>query len=571
MKNFYFKLFFSYLFLLLVTLIVSFLSFYFVSSREINREISKHLETITHSLKKSILNILEKDKEEIQKQIMDYGRELNLRITLIYPDGKVLADSHYEPEKMENHLLREEVQAALLEKPRVFKRFSNTLKETMYYYALLIEGDKRIILRVSFFTKLYSNIYKEIYRYLLIIFIFLLISGIVISFLFSSRISENFLKIHSFLKEISSGEFKNRIFLKKPEEFKELSNLLNKAAENLEEIFQREKKEKEEISHILENIKEPLAIIKENGKVSYANGAFLKIFSKESYNNLYYFQILNNLKVLELLEKHLKNKKDVEEEIKIEGKYFMVIMKYLPDLFESLLIFYDITSFKEIIRIKKELISNISHEIKTPLTVIFGYLEILEENLKGKDLEMIKKIKEQVEKLKNLTEGMLYLSSIEEGRELDKFEAINILEPLKEAAESYKVLFEKKGLFIKFEFPEKIPVIMGNKKLLERAFLNLLDNSLKFTDEGGVFIRIKEKENFIEIEFEDTGIGIREEDLPFIFERFYVGEKGRGKERAGFGLGLSILKHIIELHKGKIEVKSYPLKGTIFKIFLNYK
>lgn len=564
MKNFYFKLFFSYLFLLLVTLIVSFLSFYFVSSKEINREISKHLETITHSLKKSFLNLLEKDKEEIQKQIMDYGRELNLRITLIYPDGRVLADSHYDPEKMENHLLREEVQAALLEKPRVFKRFSNTLKETMYYYALLIEGDKRIILRVSFFTKLYSNIYKEIYRYLLIIFIFLLFSGIVISFLFSSRISENFLKIHLFLKELSLGEFKNRIFLKKPREFKELSGLLNKTAEKLEENFQREKQEKEEIAHILENIKEPIAIIKEDGKVSYANNAFLNLFFKDSFSDLYYFQILNNLSVLKILEKHLKDKIDVEEEIKIEDKYFRFILKYLPNLSESLLVFYDITYFKEIIRIKKEIISNISHEIKTPLTVIFGYLEILEENLKNEELENVKKLRQQMEKLKKLTEEMLYLSSIEEGRGINKFEPINILEPLREAIENYRGLFEKKGLFIEIEAPVKLPLISGNKELIERLFLNLLDNSLKFTEKGGLFVKVKEEEDFLKIEFEDTGIGIKEEDIPFIFERFFVSEKGRTKERSGFGIGLSIVKHITELHKGKIEVKSQPGRGTSF-------
>lgn len=564
MKNFYFKLFFSYLFLLLITLIVSFLSFYFVSSREINREISKHLETITHSLKKSILNILEKDKEEIQKQIIDYGRELNLRITLIYPDGKVLADSHYEPEKMENHLLREEVQAALLGKPRVFKRFSNTLKETMYYYALLIEGDKRIILRVSFFTKLYSNLYKEVYRYLLIIFIFLLLSGIVLSFLFSSRISENFLKIHLFLKELSLGEFKNRIFLKKPKEFRELSGLLNRTAEKLEETFQREKQEKEEIAHIFENIKEPIAIIKEDGKVSYANNAFLNLFLKESFSDLYYFQILNNLNVLKILEKHLEDKVDVEEEIKIEDKYFKFILKHLPNLSESLIIFYDVSSFKEVIRIKKELISNISHEIKTPLTVISGYLEILEEDLKEEEAEKVKKIKNQVEKLKNLTEEMLYLSSVEEGKGGENLESLNILEPLKEAIENYKPIFEKKGLFIKFEGKKEIPEIKGNKKLLERLFLNLLDNSLKFTEKGGVLINLGQKENNLIIEFQDTGVGIKEEDLPFIFERFYVSEKGRNKEKSGFGLGLAIVKHIMELHNGKIEVISNLGRGTTF-------
>lgn len=564
MKNFYFKLFLSYLFLLLLTLGIAFFPFYFISSREINKEISLNLERTAQVLKYKILDILQKSEEDIQKEIENYGKELNLRITLIDYNGKVLADSHYNPKEMENHRLREEVQSALLEKPKVFKRYSSTLKETMYYYALLIDKENKIILRVSFFTKLYSTLYRETYKYLIIIFIFLLFLSVILALIFSSRISENFLKIHLFLKELSLGEFKGRIFLKKPKEFRQLSNLLNKTAEKLELTFDKEKKEKEEITHILENIKEPLAIIKEDGKVSYANNAFLKIFFKESFSDLYYFQILNNLKILQLLEKHLKDKKDVEEEIKIEDKYFVVIIKYLPNLFESLLIFYDITSFKETVRIKKELISNISHEIKTPLTVIFGYIEILEENLKNGNLEMIKKIKGQVEKLKCLTEDMLYLSAIEEGKGIEKFETFNIIEPLKEAIENYKRIFEKKGLFIKLEVQEKVPDILGSKKLMERLFLNLLDNSLKFTEEGGLYIRLKKEENLLKIEFEDTGTGIKEEDIPFIFERFFVSEKGRTKEKAGFGIGLSIVKHIVGLHKGKIEVKSQLGKGTSF-------
>ncbi|MEJ5165634.1 MAG: HAMP domain-containing sensor histidine kinase, partial [Thermoanaerobaculia bacterium] len=143
-------------------------------------------------------------------------------------------------------------------------------------------------------------------------------------------------------------------------------------------------------------------------------------------------------------------------------------------------------------------------------------------------------------------------------------ETINILEPLKEALESYRGLFEKKGLFIEFEAPEKLPLISGNRELFERLFLNLLDNSLKFTEKGGLFVKVKEEKDFLKIEFEDTGIGIKEEDIPFIFERFFVSEKGRTKEKSGFGIGLSIVKHITELQKGKIEVKSQPGRGTSF-------
>jgi len=566
MKNIYFKLLLPYFFVLILALFISFLSFFFISKIEVEKEISENLKKITYSLKDSILILLEKPSEEIQKEIEAKGKELGLRITLINFDGTVLADSHHNPKTMENHKLREEVQAALLGKPEVFKRYSNTVKETMYYYAIKLEN--KIILRVSFFTKIFSNIFHKTNKYLLLIFLSVIFLGALLSYLYSLSISNNLFKIHKFLKNLSLGEFKERMLIKKPEEFKEISKLLNITAEKLEEIFEREKSEKEEIAAILENINEPIAIIKSDGKVSYANNSFLKIFLKENFSSLYYFEIFNNLKILEILEKHLKEKKDLKEEIKIDNRFFIITLKYIPELSESLIILYDITYFKEILRIKKELVSSISHEIKTPLTVIYGYLEILEENIDKENLEMVKKVQEQIEKLKLLTEEMLRLSEIEEGKIREKFEKLNILEPLKNSIDLYKNLFEKKGLFIKLESQEKIFEILGSKKLFERLFLNLLDNSLKFTEKGGLFIRLKKKENFLEIEFEDTGVGIKEEDIPYIFERFYVSEKGRTKEKSGFGLGLSIVKHVVELHKGKIEVKSNFGKGTIFIINL---
>lgn len=566
-KDIYFKLLFSYFLIISLTVIITFFSFFLILKKEINREVSNDLITITKSLKEAILNDLNKTADKIQNNIIRYGKELDVRITLIKEDGTVLADSNYDPKFMENHLLREEVQSAFMGNPKVFKRHSTTLNEEMYYYAILLNyNDQKIILRVSFFTKLFKKIYKEILQYLIIIFFSVFFIGIIISYLFSSNISKNFKTIYNFLKKISQGDFEERIFLEKPKEFKELSNLLNKTAENLEEIFIKEKKEKEEISAIIENIKDPLAIIDQNGKIAYANSSFLNIFFKDSFIDLHYWEVINSIKVIELLEEHLKSKKEVNEEIKITEKTFLLTIKNLKEIKEILLILHDITSYKEIVRIKKELVSNISHEIKTPLTVISGYLEILEEKLKNEELEILKKIQNQIKDVSSLTEEMLYLSGIEEGKIFKMFDKIDILKPIEKAIDTYKIPFEKKGLFIKKEFEEKILKIFGSEKLIERLFLNLLDNSLKFTKEGGVFIRVNLKEDKLIVEFKDTGEGIREEDLPFIFERFYLSEKRRTKGKSGFGLGLSIVKHIIEQHTGKIDVKSALGKGTIFTI-----
>jgi len=211
---------------------------------------------------------------------------------------------------------------------------------------------------------------------------------------------------------------------------------------------------------------------------------------------------------------------------------------------------------------------NVTHELRTPLTAIKGFVETLEEELDKEKQNYLRIIKRNTDRLSHIVEDLLSLEELEEkGIRLER-EEVN----LKELAENVLKIFEQeargRGLSLRLIADERLPLIQADSFRLEQMFVNLLDNALKYTEKGGVTIVLRAKESEVAVEVQDTGIGISEEHLPRIFERFYTVDKARSRRLGGTGLGLSIVKHIVLLHGGKIQVKSELGLGTTFNVTL---
>jgi len=225
---------------------------------------------------------------------------------------------------------------------------------------------------------------------------------------------------------------------------------------------------------------------------------------------------------------------------------------------------FDITTTKEIEKIRKYFIFNISHELKTPLTVIKGYAETIEDETGDSNIKNYAIIiKNQIDRLIKILENILNLSSLESKKiELEEFDLLKVV---KKVYDLYKEKVEKKGLSFVLNFSD-VPLIKGDEFKIEQVIINLIDNAVKFTDKGKIEINLYKEKNYVIFEVSDTGYGISKEDLPKIFDEFFIGSKS--KPKAGTGLGLSIVKKIVDLHNGKIEVKSELNKGTKFKVYL---
>jgi two-component system phosphate regulon sensor histidine kinase PhoR len=216
-------------------------------------------------------------------------------------------------------------------------------------------------------------------------------------------------------------------------------------------------------------------------------------------------------------------------------------------------------------------VANVSHELKTPLTSIKGFVETLLEGAlddRQNSLHFLKIIQSHTERLNNLINDLLNLSYLESDKTTLAKEEFNLKELLQEIMPGFKTQLKKKNIEFKDELPEKI-LVKANREKIEQVFINLLDNAIKFNKEkGSIRIFGEDSGNNLKIVVQDSGIGIPAKDLPRIFERFYRVDKARSRQLGGTGLGLSIVKHIIELHSGKVGVESTEGLGSQFYFYL---
>jgi two-component system phosphate regulon sensor histidine kinase PhoR len=260
----------------------------------------------------------------------------------------------------------------------------------------------------------------------------------------------------------------------------------------------------------------------------------------------------------------------VRSEIEISGRTYLASLAPLPDSGGTVVSFHDLSESKHLERQKKDFVANVSHELRTPLTAIKGYAETLAEGATGDLRKYLDVILRHADRLIDLTKDLLSLSELEARNGALLREAIDWPELLA----GIRVLFEKKllektlKLSIEIEEGLERTAFMGDRFRLEQMLINLLDNALKYTDSGGITIRVAVAANRLIIACEDSGAGIASEHLPRIFERFYVIDKARSRQSGGTGLGLAIVKHIVNLHGGEITVESVPGQGSVFTISL---
>jgi two-component system phosphate regulon sensor histidine kinase PhoR len=282
----------------------------------------------------------------------------------------------------------------------------------------------------------------------------------------------------------------------------------------------------------------------------------------------FYWQTMRSPQLAELLKKVGTERRNFMEELTWGDRIFMCSVTLLEGGEETVSIFHDITEIKNIEEIKKDFVINVSHELRTPLTAIKGYAETLRREV---DTAPGKKYVEIVERntnrLINIVNDLLLLSRLEEKAVLE-LEDIDLGGFLENVIRIFDQRLKDKRLSLVVDVKENLPTIKADSFKLEQMLVNLLDNAIKYTDHGEIAISVGVQENRVRIQVRDTGIGIPKENIPRIFERFYVVDKSRSRKSGGTGLGLSIVKHIVFLHQGTIGIESIPGEGTTVTVML---
>lgn len=218
---------------------------------------------------------------------------------------------------------------------------------------------------------------------------------------------------------------------------------------------------------------------------------------------------------------------------------------------------------------RQEFFANISHELRTPITYLEGYAKVVKEKLYTSEEEKDKYldiIQEEASRLQRLVNDLFDLAKMEEGKISLSLEWIDLTDIVRSSIRKMEWKVNEKGLVMRGSYDEEIPLIVGDGLRMEQIILNMLDNAIRYTDQGDIRVHLHKDLKHVTITIEDTGIGIAEEELPLLFERFYRVEKSRSRQHGGTGLGLSIVKKLVELQGGTIKVRSKAGAGTRFDI-----
>jgi two-component system phosphate regulon sensor histidine kinase PhoR len=381
--------------------------------------------------------------------------------------------------------------------------------------------------------------------------------------------------------ELAKGNFTSRLNISTKNELGGLSRSLNELGFQFQQRLLEITNDKDRLKAILSSMVEGVLVVNADGRLQHISPNFrqmLELRSPEAHNKLYW-EIIWNQEINNTIKEALNNKQALRKEIQILGSNEVFVSMQISPVLDSaknlislVAVFHDITELKKLEKMRSEFVANVSHELKTPLTAIKGFVETLQSGAKD-DPRAVERfldiIAKQTERLENLVNDLLILSSIESKEVRFDIKPHDLQGIIDTVLQIQKNQIDRLGHHVKIDLPNNLPKILVDRLRIEQVFINLIDNAVKFTPNGGaITIIARQQQDFIQVDVVDSGIGIAAEHLSRLVERFYRVDKARAKETGGTGLGLSIVKHIVNAHQGKLSISSVPHKGSTFSVFL---
>ena len=578
MKSIFAKLFFGFTALLFAFAIITSL-FAYSSIKQYNLEIfKKDLYNLNSLLEENVKNsIISHDTVSLRKYINESGKKINIRLSIIGKDGKVLADSRANADTMENHLNRPEIQQAL--KHNRFgssERYSHTMQNDMLYVAFPIYNNNNEIvgfLRSSYFLQDLNPLLTNLSQNLLKIFLFSILFVLIGVYIIARNISKPISDLSSATKKVAKGEFSALLSTKRKDEFGELVEDFNFMSKQIRELFDELNSQKNELRSIISAIPDGILVIR-NEFVLLTNIAFERMFDVKFSNQMQISEIAIHDILVNLISKLETSGSFLTEELEINGVLYNVSLSRIPSSEEIIFVFHDVTELKKLEKIKKDFIINVSHELKTPLTAVKGFIETLEEEITDDEhLRYVQIVRRHTDRLIGIVQDLLLLSELEDNSAINKLliSPVDFSILIDGITKLFEQKLKEKNLYLNIHIEPNFPKINVDAYRFEQVLINLINNSLKYTEKGGIEINAYTNNDKVIIEILDTGIGISPEDRERIFERFYISDKSRSRKSGGSGIGLSIVKHIVMLHNGKISVDPTYTKGAKFVIELTNK
>lgn len=559
---------FLYFFTTFLALVVVIAFYQYEREKEFRTEqLDQLLSTYNHTVNRFIeLNGFDESTlDELTRVLPDS----NVRITVVKFDGEVLYDSYVEDEaSLENHIDRPEIQASNQGKGVAIRTSGSTGIE-FYYLAHRFEHyyiRSALPYNMSLATALAANLY-----FLYIIFFVLAVASLILFFI-SKNITRSIDRLQLFLHKAEAEKMEDNIVFPK-DQLGQISANIVTTYKNLWKTQSLVKREREKLIQHLQISQEGLGIFSAQKKEILVNSHFtlyVQVLSDKELTSVdEIFELPEFAELNQFVDESLHRKGVNRKRTQLEkgGRIFLLQAIVFQDATFEISI-NDITTQEQENRLKRQLTQNISHELKTPVSSIMGYMESIINN-PGLDEErknfFIERSFQQAQRLTALLQDISMLNKIDEAKDIFEKEPVDMVQTVKDVLEDVHLQLEEKGITVENRLSGKM-IVNGNRSLLYSIFRNLTDNAIAY---AGRDIRLRlecyrEDADYYYMSFSDNGVGVNEEHLTRMFERFYRVDKGRSRKAGGTGLGLAIVKNAVLFHGGNISAKNIPSGGLNF-------
>jgi two-component system phosphate regulon sensor histidine kinase PhoR len=578
-SRFFWKLYFGYVVLILLT--ASILGLW------IGRDIDRQVRETTHRSLLEAARVLATEpfllddrgnaRAGLARRVAQLGRDTGIRYTIIAPDGTVLADTDEDARSMENHAARAEVSEALEGGVGSSVRLSATLGYLTMYVAVPCGTDGGIV-RTALPLGEIEDRRRELRGRVIIAASIGAVAALVLGLFVAQRFTGPFLSISRAARAISAGNFQERLEIRRHDAFGAFAQSFNLMASQLQERIETITDDRNNLWTILSSMVEGVVAVDEKGRVILMNGVAAEILGADARlaQGSSFESVTRVGEVQDAVAETMRSGvRRVREVLLSAVPRDRILEIYVSPIREPsggvVVVLHDVTELRRLEGVRRDFVANVSHELKTPLTVIRGIVETL---LDDEDIEaatrvrFLQKANVQTERISSIVTDLLRLARLESEGAGGERETLDLREPVQASVRSLQPSADDKRIELRVDVSPDELLVDGDRNALRLIVDNILDNAVKYTSAGHVSVRLSRDADRALLEIADTGVGIAAVEQERIFERFYRVDKARSRELGGTGLGLSIVRNAVHAHGGVVQCVSELGRGSTFRVWI---
>jgi two-component system phosphate regulon sensor histidine kinase PhoR len=550
-------------------------------------QVQAELEHTALLLEPHLTHLVEEgDEDAVQRACQKVQDDTGMRLTVIMPGGRVIGDSEQNPQFMDNHANRPEIMKAMAGETGMSLRYSATTKNQRMYVAIpagvTSDHARTFVIRASVSTRSVSLLVRRIYGEIALVGLALLIIAGGISLLVARNISNKIGYLRDGAEAFAEGQFDRELAVADPMELSDLARSMNIMARQLDGRMRKTESQRQELAAVLASMIEGVIAVDADENIIRLNKTASRMlgYSEKDAIGRSIQEVGRNSELTALAQLTLSDYKSRERDVHLGGARETLLEVQASGLvgldgerIGALLVFNDVTRIRRLQTMRRDFVANVSHELKTPITSIKGFVETLIESPPDTREELdrfLGIINRQSDRLGQIIGDLLALSRLEvsdQTRDIEFFD-LPVRPILERVVRDFNNRQPENSGRIQLECPPDLRATV-NAPLLEQAVGNLVDNALKYGREGStIFITCQANNGTVDLRVRDEGLGIASHHLPRLFERFYRVDKARSRQMGGTGLGLAIVKHIAQAHGGLASVTSEPGVGSTFVMTL---